>query len=325
MAAAIAIAIGGTNREGPLRVVVVVNADSERQLATRLEGQTNDLDVDLIVSPVGPGLDPARLAVAARAKAKARNAEVAVWFVGEGEGWVVNVSRGERTFRRLVSVASGALSSSASIEAVAVAVRTALIGLAAGEDVPESPPLAEPASSPPPARFLGEVNWTAAVDGSGSAGHHGIEARLGLGVGAWRFIFGLEEHFPEDITATQATIVIERQVGALSVGYDVPLDSRWRLGGALGAEVLRFSRVTTSVAGNLMATSPQNSWSFAVRPELDLGFRLVWALWVSFHLGADVLFAPPSFGIQVSETTHTLTALWRVQPRASLGLALDLE
>ena len=304
-------------------MLVAVNAESERQLATRLIGQTNDLDVDVVVSSVGPNLDPARLAVAARAQAKARGAEVAVWFVGQDDGWLVNVSRGERTFQRLVSVSSGALSSSASIEAAAVVIRTALMGLSAGEDVlPET----VPESPPTPLRFIGELNWTAALDRDGSAGHHGIEARLGLGLGAWRFTFGLEEHPPETIAVTQATLDLERQVAAFSVGYGAGFDSRWWLGGSLGAEVLRFPRVTTSVTAKLMGTAPKSSWSFAVRPELDVGFRLIGALWVFFHLGADVLFAPPAFALQtVAGTRQTLSALWSLQPRASLGLAIDLD
>lgn len=313
---------------GPVRVVIAVNQDAEVRLAERIEGQTTDLDVFIIVAQVGPDLDRKRVAAAARAEAKARNAQVAVWFLSEGDGWVVHVSHGERTFRRLVSESRGALSSSASIEAVALVVRTALMGLAAGEEVPESPPQAEPASEPP-FHLLFELAWTAVLDRSGGTGHHGAEARFGVGFGAWSFTFGLEEHPPDTLSADQATILLERQVGALSVGYGIAPGPRWRLGAALGPELLRFSRVTTTVTDDLLATPPQSSWSFAVRPELEVRFLVVraavWSLWAFFRVGADVLFVPPAFAVATLDTTQILSELWWIQPRASLGLAIELE
>jgi hypothetical protein len=318
----IMIAMGSASREAPMRVLVVVNGERERQLATRIEGQTADLPVSIAITEVDPDLDREQLAAAARSEAQAHSAEVAVWLVGEGGGWLVNVAHGDRTFRRSVGEPTGALSSSASIEAAALVVRTVLRGLAAGEEVPEVPP---PSPPPTPLRFEGALAWTAVLDHPGSTGHHGVELRAGAAFGPWSFLLAVEEHPSQTIAAEEATIRLERQAAALLVGYDAQFASRWRLGGDLGVELFRLSRVTTAAAEGFVATPPKDSWSPALRPELHLGFRLVWNLWVSFHLGLDAFLSRPEFSIEGAAGTRTIAGLFWVQPRASLGLAVDLE
>lgn len=213
------------------------------------------------------------------------------------------------------------MSSSASIEAVAVAVRTTLRGVVAGEEVVESPP-AEPAASP--VRLLAEVGWTVVVDRPAGAGHHGVEARVGAGVGAWRFALLLALHPLETIEVTDATLLLERQVGALVVGYDFLLGPRWRLGGAVAVELLGFPRTTTSPAGGLIATTPQTSLSAAVRPELEVALRLVWSLWASLRVGGDFLFRRPVFAVsEPGGVTRTIAELWSAQPSATLALGVE--
>lgn len=323
-AMAIASAPDGVSEEAPvrpLRVLVAVNEEQEHLLAARVEGQATDLEVDIIVLQVGPGLEPDQLAAAALDAAEARGAQVTIWFVAEGDGWVVSVHRGPRTFRRLVTESRGAMSSSASVEAVGVAVRTTLRGVVAGEHVPEGPP---PEPAPPSVRFVGGVGWTMVLDRPWSAGHHGVEARVGVGLGAWRIGLLFAEHPFETIEVSDATLQLERQVGALMVGHDFRLGPRWRLGAAVGVEVLRFPRVTSTVAGGLTATTPQSSLNAAVRPEVELAFELGWSLWVSLRLGGEFLFHRPVFGVgEPGGVVRPIASLWWVQPTATLALGVE--
>lgn len=326
MAMAIALAPDGVGVEAPvrpLRVLVAVNEEPEHLLAARVEGQATDLDVDIIVLQVGPGLEPDALAAAALDAAEARGAEVTVWFVAEGDGWVVSVHRGGRTFRRVVTESHGAMSSSASVEAVGVAVRTTLRGVVAGEAVLDgvSP---EPSPPPPPVRFVAAVGWSMVLDRPWGAVHHGVEARAGVGLGAWRVVLLFAEHPFETIELSDATLQLERQVGALMVGHDFRLGPRWRLGAAVGVEVLRFPRVTSTVAGGLIATTPASSLNAAVRPEVELAFELGWSMWVSLRLGGDFLFHRPGFGVgEAGGVVRPIAWLWSVQPTATLALGFE--
>jgi hypothetical protein len=318
LAAALASARGAAPQEGPLRVLVAVNSDRERLFAARVEGQTTDLDVAIIVAELGPGLDPDRLAAAAGEEAQARGAEVAVWFVTEGDDWIVNVSRGERTIRRLVVEPKGALSASASMEAVALVVRSSLRGVVVGEEVPEDPP------PEPPLSFLAELGWAAAMDRAWSSGHHGVEVRVGVKMDHWRIALLLEEHPPETIVASDVTVRLERQLLAVVFGYGFRFASRWRFGVALGAELFRFQRITSTVADGLLATGPQVSVIAGARPELDLTFRLVWSLWVYLRIGGDFLIEWPQLMVRRDGATRAVVSLWRVQPTAAVGLRVEV-
>lgn len=302
-------------------MLVGINGELEHQFAARIEGQTAELDVAITVAELGPGLDPDNLAAAVLDEAEARGAEAAVWFVAEGDGWVVSVSRSGRTVRRLVVVESkGTLASSSSIEAVALVVRSSLRGVLGGEWSAQAPP-SEPAPSAP--GYFAELGWTAALDRASSYGHHGVEARVGIDVDGWRISLLLEEHPPETVAAREVTVELERQVLALVFGYRFRLAPRWRFGAALGAELLRFPRVTTVVADGLVATSPQSSASGAVRPELDVALRLFWSLWLCLRVGADFLFSWPQFTVRQEGAARVVATLWQVQPTATLGLGVE--
>lgn len=314
------IALGAAPREGPLRVLVLVDGDREQQLASRIEGQTTDLPAEVTSEELPAGLTSDAKASTARAQASARGAEVLVWFEAVGDGWIVNVAHGAHTLTRRVEESSGAMSASASTEAVALVVRTALRGIAVGEP----PPPSEPVPPPPPLRVWGELGWAVLLDREGSQGHHGGEARLGLGVGPWRFGLEADYHPAQRLASNLVTIEVERQSFGLLASLDVAGGGRWRLSGELGAAALRFPRTTTFVAEGYSPLAAHSSWSPSVRPAVSFSFRLVWALWVSATLGADVVFDRPEFLVQQGVVFTRLATLWVVEPRASLTLVIDM-
>lgn len=318
MAMAIAIAAGAANRAEPLRVLVLVEGDAERQLAARVEGQTTDLDA-VIITVEGPkGIGAEAKAQRARAEGVTHRAEVAVWFISEGDGWIVNVAHGKNLLQRRVAESSGAMSTSASTEAAALTVRTALRGIATGADeVPES-------VAPTLVRFWGGLGWTGVLDGSGTPGHHGGEARAGAAFDRWRLALEVGYHPGQTIRSTEASIDVDRLGLGLVGGYDLAGTERWRVGVELGAAAARYSRATTFVAPGLAATSPTIAWSPALRPAFTVALHLGGVMWVAVSLGADVLLARPRFEVKDASGFKPVSTLWAVEPRASLTLVIDV-
>lgn len=320
MATALAIALGVASREGPLRVLVLADGDRERQLATRVEGQTADLDVAIEVGTVPAGLEGPEKDAAALAELRKGRAEVVVWFFADGEGWSVHVAHGERHLLRRVQEPAGALSASAADETAALVVRTALRGLVSAEP-PDEPP---PAAARPSLRFWGGVGWTGVYDGSGTPGHHGVEARGGVAVGVWRA--GLEAGFnpSETLSSGRTSISVDRLVVGATAGV-TPWETPWlRWGVELGAGAARYHRVTEAVDPAFNKTSSRDSWSPLLRPTVSLSVRLVSVLWVSLALGADVVLRRPFFDIQKADGFQTIASTWAFQPRASLTLVVDV-
>lgn len=318
MAMAIAIAAGAANRAEPLRVLVLVEGEGERQLAARVEGHTADLDA--VIIPIEGPKDVSTEAKAQRARAEGvtHRAEVVVWFLPEGDGWIVNVAHGRNLLQRRVAESSGAMSTSASTEAAALVVRTALRGIASGADeVPESAP-------PPPVRFWGGLGWTGVLDGSGTPGHHGGEARAGAAFNRWRLALEVGYHPAEAIHSTEASIDVDRSGVGLVGGYDLATAERWRVGVELGATVIRYSRATRLVAPGLTATSPTIAWSPALRPAFTFALHLGGFMWVAVSFGADVLLARPRFEVQDASGFRPVATLWAVEPRVSLTLVIDV-
>ncbi len=327
MAMAVAIAAGAANRVEPLRVLVLVDGEGERQLAARVEGQTTDLDTFIITTEAPAGLSPEAKAERARGDGVTHRAEVVVWFLAEGDGWVVNVAHGDDRLQRRVAESSGALSSSASTEAVALVVRTALRGIAIGAP----PPPRTPEAPPVPVRFWGALGWTAVLDGSGNPGHHGGEARAGAAVGSWQVLLELAYQPGESIRSADATpgvptttIAVDRLAVGLVGGYELLRGSWWRLGAEFGGAAVRYSRSTTELADNFKATPPRASWSPTLRPAFSFSAHLGWAVWAVLAAGADVVFARPQFEVNDAGVFKHISTLWAVEPRVSLTLVIDV-
>lgn len=327
LAAALATALAASSapRTSPLRVLVLVGGERERQLASRVEGHTADLDVEIATADAPLLLGSDRPVDVALSAAAARAAEVAVWFTPEIDGWVVHVARGDRVFRRRVGQSTGAMSESACTESAALVVRTAVKGIAAGEEIPEGEP--EPAPAPLPLRPWGEVGWAGVLERKGPAGRHGVAGRVGGARGGWRLAAAVSYHPAAEIASPSATIRVDRLMAGVMAGVDLlgraGAGSRWRLGPELTASAARFSRTTAAVGSGLAPTSARAIWTPVVTPAVGASLRLGASTWVGVTLGADVLGRRPEFGVEAGNGFEVVTSLWAVAPRATLSLLID--
>jgi hypothetical protein len=307
---------------GERRVLLLVADQRERALAARVEGQIADLDVSVVTAPAALPPDPGGQLAAARARALERRAEAVVWFASDGDGWVVRVAQGERVLSRRVARASGELSDSATLEAVGLAVRTELRGLAAGGSIGERSP--DPLA---PLRPWVEIGWTGALDGAGAPGHHGVAGRLGAAAGRWRAAVALAYYPARTLGSSLATARVGRQAAGVVIGVDVvgrpAASTAWRLGLELGAGAARFPRVTTGAEAGLTPAAPDSPWSPVIAPSVRASRRLDSAFWLVFSLGADILPRPLEFGVAAGDRFERVSSLWSVEPRATLSLAVD--
>ena len=309
-------------RADKLRVLVLVGSDGDRELVERIAGQTADLEASLEAEEavLPPDLEGQR--AAARSRAAKSGADVVVWLDADASGRVVRVARGERFLQRRVTL-SGAMSESASIEAVGVVVRTALQGLVAGGELENS----QPAPRSSPLRAWAQLGWTGVLDGDGDAGRHGLTAQVGGAAGRWRAA-AFYSYYPTTSThLSQATLRLGRQEAGAKAGVDLVGAgndlARWRVGVDLSAGVARFSRFTASTASGLEATPGQTTWSPTLGPAARVGCRLVSKFWLVLTFGAELLFVRPELGVERPAGFERAMTLWPVEPHASLSLAYD--
>jgi hypothetical protein len=306
-----------------LRVLLLVGDEQQRELAARIEGQTADLDADVASAEAGPaGLDRE----VATLRAARAGADVVVWFVAaEGGGWIAHVARGGRVVVRRIDVAPGALSRSASIEAVALAVRTAVTGFASSSDDDAARELAEPA--PAPARPWGELGATGLLDGTRAGGRYGAAVRAGIARGRFGLGAMLGYEPAAAIDGAPATFHVERQhVGAVvsaELAASPAPAPRWSLAGELGAGAARFRRSTTATGAGLVPTPAAVTWSPLLAPGVRLARRVASGAWLALQAGADVVLRRPEFGVQQPTGFQRLASVWALQPRATLSLLLD--
>lgn len=325
LAAVLALVGAAEARADRLRVLVLVAGDEQRELAARVRGQTADLDAAVATADTAlPGDLDGQLAVARAARDRA---DVVVWFRGDpGGDWTAYVLRHERVLVRRVAGASGALSRSASQEAVALTVRTALAGLAASaEPEPEEPAVV---AERPALRPWGELGGTGALDGTRSSGRYGATVSGGVARGRWHAgaMAGYQPQAAMD--ATSASIAVERLQAGAVVGGDLVVwpgerGPRWTLALELGLGAARIQRVTKSAGSGLVATPSAATWSPLLAPGVRLARRVGSGAWLAVEAGADVLTHPPEYGVQRAAGFDRLGSVWAFQPRASLSVLLD--
>lgn len=311
---------GSEASAAPVRTLVLVGGAEQRELAARIKGQT--ADVDAAVATVEVEL-PAELDdQIAMARAARSRADVVVWFGEDRNGdRLAYIARGDRLVVRRIHAATGALSRSASIEAAALAVRTALVGFATGAEVdPE-----EGTELVPSVRPWASLGWTGTVDGTGSLGH-GVALRAGAARGRWRVGALVEYHPSVELSTASASIRVGRQQAALLLGADLVgtrSTSRWGLGLELGLGAVRFPRTTVSAASGLLPTPESSAWSPLISPGVRVARRLSSKSWLSLDLGADVLSRPPEFGVQQTSGFEPLASTWGLEPRVAFSFLLD--
>ncbi len=337
---ALSLALAGVAAAAPLRVVVLAGRDDDAVIA-RVEGQVADLSVTLTRGPAPAAAhDLARQLAAAGAIARTTDADAVVWFVADGDGWIVNVAdpAAGRVLVRRIDGGAGAMDRSAALEAAALVVRTALRGLAAGGEIgvvaepptttsppPPPPPPAAPRATPPAAPGvapLAEVGWIAALDGDAAAGHHGLAAALGVRRGRWQ-LAATVAHFPATArTSALATIAVDRQAFGLAGARALLARPAWRLHVGLALAATRFGRATTATSGALMATADRATWSATVTPTVRIDRRLGRAAWLALDVGATALATVPAFEVRGPAGAAEVGRLWAVEPTVALSIAV---
>jgi hypothetical protein len=319
-----ALLAAGAARADPVRMLILVGDEQDRELAARIRGQTADLDA--VVATAEGALPPDLEGRKALARAAGARADVVVWFGADGSDTLVYIARGDAVLVRRIAVAPGALSRSATSEATALAVRTALTGFAASR-------ASEPVAAARPERVAGlrawgEVGGVGLLDGTIASGRYGASARLGGARGRWYLGASLAYQPRAAVDAAPASIEVEREQAALVLGVDVlpgasRPGARWSLGVELGLGATRYERVTTAAATGLVATASAETWSPVAAPGVRVARRLVSFAWIALEAGADLVTRPPQFGVQRTTGFDRVATVWAAQPRLAISLLLD--
>lgn len=333
-----ALAIAAPARAEPMRTIVrLAPAPGEDgdELWARVRGQTSDLDVVLIrVDDDGEPALTHQLQAASRL-AVAHDARAVVWLrpLPGQPGVVVYVAEpdADRVFVRHVPQREPGLAArSATAEAAALVVRSALRALAAGTPIgvparslvaEQAPgPPSSPMSSPLGLRWHLAAHWQAAADGAQRLGHHGAALRVGLGRGAWQVHATVATHPAATLADDRARLRVARHGAGLGLAW-LQDAAALRLGAALDVSALLYTRTTAAAAPGVVAAAPAYLPALAISPgvhvRVPLGMR---ALSLELAVAADVLVGAPEFVYRRAGATEVHTRLWPVQPRASLGL-----
>lgn len=307
--------------------------DEDDEIWERMRGQTSDLDLVLIrMDDDGEPRLALQLQAASRL-AVAHDARAVVWLrpMPAQPGLVVYVAEpdADRVFVRHVPQREPGLAArSATAEAAALVVRSALRALAAGTPIgvpARALVIAEQATAPSPAlRWHLAAHWQAAADGARRLGHHGAALRVGLGRGAWQVHAAVATHPAVTLVDDRARLRVARHGAGLGVAWSRDA-AALRLGVALDASALLYTRTTEPAAPGVVAAAPAYLPALAISPgvhvRVPLGAR---ALSLELAIAADVVVGAPEFVYRRADATERHTRLRPVQPRASLGLRWQL-
>jgi len=333
----------------PLHVVVRTVSDADRGLLDRIRGQTSDLDVAIeerTADALEPSL-PLQLA-AADGLAPTGASSAVVWFDRDPEAErailvVLAVPRAGRVLVRRVEERDR----SATLEAAALIVRSALQALAEGATIgveratvapppPEPPPAPPPeprrAPPPPPSRssgWLASIGWQTALDGESRFGQQGLAGRFAWARAPLEIGVAASVGVPVEIADRYARLAVWRRTiaatGALRLGR-APLELV--LGASAGAAA--FGRSTVAHDENVEPQPPSVVWTPLVAPEATLRLLPRWlggAVALSLALGADFVPGAPAFVYesQPSGTRETTKRLSWIEPRAGLAIELVVD
>ena len=335
--------------EPPERTVIVVApVDSpplpRQRLTEALRSQLAELGVRVVFSaaPVGS-------AAAEESSSLARHRDVlaVVWLERTGEALVVHFYEpaGSSLRERRIPVAT--TTDAASIEEVAVVIRSAanaLLERRAAEPHPvarPAPSLARPprvlhpspAPAPPP-ESQGEsyaplqlaVGYTGTLYGAETPWQSGASGSVAWRVGMtpWR-LGAAYEWFPSLRHQTDGvTLTVKRYPFEVFGGYEVlmvglPASLRPELGLMVEPAV----RKTEEVGASLEGTAGKTRWTWAVAARLRLAVNPVSAWWIDVALGADFLLNPFDYVVGRQEEASVLSPL-PSRPCLELGVAVDV-
>lgn len=309
------------------RVLLPLPAD----LDERLVGQTTDLawTLERVPGPRPRDLD--------EAATRAEGARVVLWVETGRDGLRLHFAdvRDRRLLVRDFSAPNDeAFGGSATLESVAVAVRSALQALSLGGEVgvaapPPPPPDPEPIATPPPtpraveASLDAELGWWAALDGE-SPVQHGPTFRLGLRTR--RLLVGLagEVGLGAQLSDPLTQVSLTRHAALVDLG--VVLLDRPRggieLAARLGLARYRRGEVEPRVAGVVPAPAHTSTSALVgLRLGAEVSPRPRFAL--RLDLGVDVLPSAPT--LRYADEAGNVTIrndLWMLQPRAALSIVV---
>ncbi|MEM9490181.1 MAG: hypothetical protein AAGC55_13620 [Myxococcota bacterium] len=336
----------------PLRVIIQLTPDDDRELLSRIEGQTIDLDVAVrTVELAAISADVPTQIERARKLARDRDSDVVVWFGHKSDGLIVFVlgaARDTILIRPITppgpardSVARAPTSAdsggdvrrrSALYEAAAVVIRSALRALAAGAAIGVATEVATARSAaqttvttparplrPPPWRWRVGLGGAASADGA-SPIHGGMTMWAGVEFGRWRGDIAMAGHPSVTLSDPLTTVELTRYAGWLTAAMTVG-DS---LAVELSAGLLGFDRRTTATSGGLSATADRATAALLVGPGMRYTRRLG-RLRLEVAAAVDIVLGAPDLGYQSAGQFVSIRTQWPLQPRLTVGVSIDSQ
>lgn len=330
------------------------------ELERRVQGQAADLDWTVEMGPKTPLSGGAASLRAAERLGDDRNARVVVWLDPAGDGWIVNVvdvERGRLLVREVKPEGSvDDLGRSATLEAAALVVRSALRSLAEGGEIGVVPsgaetasnptgnesaaaaPLARPVTKGPSGDTVGgidppgskgeresfvavEAGWRAVWATAGGVPYQGATLQLGWIGLRWFAALGGTWGLPATLQAREARLDIRRHQVAVRTGPRFALSNDWLVSTGLGAGLVAFDRRTVHTAMPFQKTAGATSLSAAIGLAIALHWTPSRHLGLVGSLGADVVPRAPRFAVEDTAGPTEIGRGWPVQ----FGISLAAE
>lgn len=341
---ALVLALGGPAwAEAPWRAVVHVAAPEDRALLERVRGQSSDLPVVLVVE-AGPSLEqrPDGAWREAERMALRQDARAVLWFTREGAALRVSVAapRTGHLFVRTARVegAPETLTWSVGAEALALAVRSALRAVDAGEPLgevvapPPPPPAIEPEPAPVSAASVASVALVdeafvlvglhAARDGYHPRGQQGLSLGAGWAGRVLRLRAQVLASLP--VHLRDASTDVRLRQGTALAWADVPFveAGTWEGTVGLGAGVAGFWRSTEALAAEVEPAPSRLLVAFVVGPAVRVAWRLGPVLALEAVLSGEVLLGRPRLGYAVDGGFVLREDGASVRPRLGVGMVI---
>ncbi|MFB1481268.1 hypothetical protein [Corallococcus sp. RDP092CA] len=342
---ALVLGLGGAAwAAGPWRALARVATPEDRALLERVRGQSSDLPVAL-EPEAGPSMDasPEGAWREAERMASRKDARAVLWFTRDGAELRVSVAapRTGHLFVRTARVegAPESLAWSVGAEALALAVRSALRAVDAGEPLGEvvappppppvvaAPPPAPPATAEPVAEapvdgaFV-QVGLHAALDGYHPGGQQGLSVGAGWAGRVLRLRAQVLASLPVRLRDAYADLRLTQ--GAALAWADVPFvkAGAWEGTVGLGAGVAGFWRRTTARAPEVEPAPSRGVAAFVVGPAVRVAWRLGPVLALEAALSGEVLLGRPRLGYAVDGGFQLREDGAAVRPRLGVGMAI---
>ncbi|QAT83069.1 hypothetical protein EJ065_1469 [Corallococcus coralloides] len=330
----------------PWRAVARVATSEDRALLERVRGQSSDLPV-VLEAEAGPSMDesPGGAWREAERLASRKDARAVLWFTREAAALRVSVAapRTGHLFVRSARVegAPETLTWSVGAEALALAVRSALRAVDAGEplgDVVAPPPPPPVVAAPPPVPAAPEqgveapvapvdgafvqVGVHAALDGYHSWGQQGLSVGAGWAGRVLRLRAQVMAALPVHLRDAYADIRLTQ--GSALAWADVPFvkTGAWEGTVGLGAGVAGFWRRTEARAPEVEPTPSRLLAAFVVGPAVRVAWRVGPALALEAALSGEVLLGRPRLGYSAEGGFVLREDGASVRPRLGVGMVI---